>query len=491
MNLMSLTLFFTLSVALLGCDESTNPSNTGDTGGAVDSGAEGGSGGVGAAGGSGGSGGTAAAGGTGGVGGAGAAGGIGGAGGAGGAGAAGGSGGSAGSGGSGGSGGAGGAGAAGGTGGAGGAGAAGGAGGEGATGGAGGEGATDGVGGAGAAGGVGGAGGQRGLQALFDEPTVDEIAAVRADWVSRDVAPVGWRVEGTTDLGGFRVDVVSHVVDGFRHNGAIRYPRNYDPAQRYPVILKNHGGNNGHSVLSVRTLGINMRGHCSENVFIVGATFRGETLRAGQPGLLEEYVAEGPGQDEPNYWDSVFDGDIDDVIHLLNGTLANIPGADGDRIGIIGGSRGGGVSYLVSVRDPRIRRASIYYGAANHLSTHIYEAIERFVETGQRRFNPPTNMTYEVAVGPLLDGEMTFEDARHALISRSAYYFLESMPSLQLHHGTDDNAVRVEHSRQVDSWMQALGRADFQYFEYQGGGHNAGALEGAVTRANDFLCGID
>ena len=369
----------------------------------------------------------------------------------------------------------------------------GGAGGAGAEGGAGGAGAEGGAGGAGAEGGAGGAGGmpERGLEALFAEPTPDELAAIREDWAVRPMEPMGWRVEGTTRLGPYRVDVVSHVVDGFRHYGAIRFPRNYDADGSYPVIVKNHGGGNGHSVVSVRSLGVNTPGHCSENVFVIGATYRGEELRAGQDGLAEAYLAEGADPEADGYLSPALDRDADDVIHLLSGTLANVAGADPARVGMVGGSRGGGVSYMVAVRDPRIQRVAIYYGASNHISQHMYETIETFIETGRRRFNPPTNMAYEVSVGPFLDGEMTFEEARLSIIRRSGYFFIEDMPSFQLHHGARDMVVRVEHSRQVDARLRALGRANFQYFEYPEGNHSVNSLDGAADRANTFLCGLE
>ena len=325
---------------------------------------------------------------------------------------------------------------------------------------------------------------------LFADPSSVELASVRADWAARSNAVEGWRVEGTTQLGGFRIDVVSHVTDGYRHYGAVRFPRNYDPARQYPVVLKNHGGSNGHRVPAVRSIGNNQPGNCTDDFFIVGATYRGEELRAGQNGLAQSYQAEGPDPNSPEANLSALDGDATDVIQLLTGVLENMAGADGQRIGMIGGSRGAGVGYVVAVRDPRIRRAVFYYGASDHMIDHIFDAAVEYQSTGRLVGNPPTRTSLNVSVQPWLDGEIDFEEARRRLIIRSPHFFSEDMPSIQVHHGVLDRTVRVEHSRQLNDRMQALGRDDFTYFEYADGEHSVNSLEGANGRAIQFLCGL-
>ena len=253
-------------------------------------------------------------------------------------------------------------------------------------------------------------------------------------------------------------------------------------------MVEDHGGSSGHGLVSVRSLGNNMNGNCTERFFVLGATYRGETMRAGQMGLEEEYQAEGPEPDSPESIGSILDGDATDVIHLLSGVLTHIPGADPERVGMIGGSRGAGVGFVVAVRDGRIRRAALNYGAANHMIAHIYEAAVRYEETGRLVGNPPTRTSLRVAVAPWLDGEMSFAEARRNLIMRSPYFFADDLPPMILHHGAMDQTVRVEHSRQLAARMEALGRADFSYFEYPDGNHRQNSLEGATDRSLEFLC---
>ena len=349
-----------------------------------------------------------------------------------------------------------------------------------------------GAGDAGAGGEAGGAGEENPqeetLEALFADPSENELAAIRNEWAARPIGANEWRIEDTANQGDYRVDVVSHVVDGYRHYGAVRYPRNYDPNERYPVILKNHGGSNGHAIGSVRSIGNGVRDNCTERAFIVAATYRGETLRAGQQGLAEAYRAEGPEVDSPEWRDSIMNGDATDVIHLLSGVLDNISGADADRVGMVGGSRGAGVGYIVAIRDARIRRAALSYGAANHMIQHIYTAAVEYERTRRLVGNPPTQTTLKVSVAPWLAGEISFAEARRNLVMRAPYFFAEDMPEMLLHHGALDQVVRVEHSRQLAERMEALGRNDFQYFEYPEGNHSGNSLEGSTERTINFLC---
>ena len=155
---------------------------------------------------------------------------------------------------------------------------------------------------------------------------------------------------------------------------------------------------------------------------------------------------------------------------------------------MVGGSRGAGVGYIVAVRDPRIRRAALSYGAANHMIEHIYQAALEYERTRRMVGNPPTQTTLKVSVAPWLDGDITFAEARRNVVMRSPYFFAEDLPAMVVHHGVRDQVVRVEHSRQLAERMQDLERDDFQYFEYPEGNHSGNSLQGATGRTIQFLC---
>ena len=195
------------------------------------------------------------------------------------------------------------------------------------------------------------------------------------------------------------------------------------------------------------------------NFFTCHSSLRRATLR----GEVRNYLSGGES--------SVIDRDVDDVIALLNGTLANYPAADATRIVVTGGSRGGGVSHLLSVRDERIKGAAIYYGATNHLHESIATAIRTAMETGQSMQNQsPAQRWMPQYTIPRRYTE--FKRTRLALIRRSAYFFADRMP-VQVHHGTDDRAVPVVQSEVLGEKMHLQpASSTIRVFFYPGGVHS-------------------
>ncbi|MBC23209.1 MAG: hypothetical protein CMJ32_04750 [Phycisphaerae bacterium] len=315
------------------------------------------------------------------------------------------------------------------------------------------------------------------LQTLFDEPTRQELMAVRNDWDSRDLSPQGWTVHGSGTFSGLTVEVVSHVLDGNRHYGFIRYPEGYSDSGSYPVLILNHGGQNG--------VGLGILGQASQSCLrefvVIVPSFRGELLRTESLGL-GDFLSEGPN--------SEFDGDIDDTISLLNGTLAHVPGADENMILAHGGSRGGCVTHLLSIRDTRIKGAVVFFGATDHMLDSIRDQVIEIIDNGAPAGNPVINTVLNYAVDPWLNGQISFGQARLELIRRSAIHFADTSPMpMEVHHGTRDFVVPVIHSRNFDDLMQELGNGDlgFVYWEYPGGGHGSNMSE-AFGRMQQFMC---
>ena len=191
----------------------------------------------------------------------------------------------------------------------------------------------------------------------------------------------------------------------------------------------------------------------------------------------------GPLLDESGYWAGVLDGDVDDTLHLLNGALANTNGMDADRIGVHGGSRGAGVSYILAARDARIKLMGLYYGATDHLSPQIKEVIADHLENNTEIQGRDANLAWTVAVEPYQAGALSFTEARHALIRRSAIYFAEDLPRTQFHHGTNDTAVSVEQSRRLVEKRRTIPGSSFEYYEYEGVIHDGMSLTGPATRS--------
>ncbi len=320
---------------------------------------------------------------------------------------------------------------------------------------------------------------QTDLSSLHAPPTQAEIDAVKAEWATRDHAAYNWTVLHTgTLLEGFVTEIVSHEVGGNLHYAAVRYPENYDPMGSYPVLIFNHGGASGVNVASLNAF----REPCFRSFFIALPSFRSEELRTGNLAPID-YTSEGTP--------SEMDGDTDDALALLSGVLA-IPGADPTRVGVTGGSRGGGVSHLMAAKDDRIERACIYYGATDHMTLPGLQAkMEDYVDNGGG-LNPPQAATYTYGVQPYLDNTLTLAEARLELLRRSAIYFVDELPlPYQIHHGDSDAVVTPNNSQLIAAEFANLGitSPQFDYYEYPGAGHSLGGTNADNLRET-FFCAI-
>ena len=184
------------------------------------------------------------------------------------------------------------------------------------------------------------------------------------------------------------------------------------------------------------------------------------------------------------------DGDTDDAMALLTGVLENIPGADAGRVAATGSSRGAGVSHLMSVKDRRIKRTAVRFGATDHLALPgLQEVVENYYDNSGGT-NPPERTSVTYGADPYLDETLTLAEARLSLLRRSAVYFVEDLPlPYQVHHGDADNVVWVSHSRLLAAAFADLGIGDpdFTYYEYPGGGHGNN-MSGSTDLVRTLLC---
>ena len=319
------------------------------------------------------------------------------------------------------------------------------------------------------------------LSDLFAPPTTAELLAVEADWASRNPIADGWQVEDSALIAGFRVDVVSHLVDGYRHYGAVRYPAQFQPGGSHPVLVVCHGGNNGVGLGSLQGLDSLTPGTCLEDqAFVLLPSFRGESLFAGPMGT---FLSEGPT--------SVIDRDVDDTMAMLSCVLEEIPEADAGRVFAHGGSRGGAVTLVLSVRDERIQAAVEFFAASDHTLPSIQANCEALAAAGGGSgSNAVSNHAWIYAAEPYLAGTLSLAEARQVLHACSMAFFAHRLPPLQAHHGTADPAVLYEQSERLVEVMTDLGVAPpcFEFFSYPGGGHSAGSMPGCGQRLEDLLC---
>ena len=279
------------------------------------------------------------------------------------------------------------------------------------------------------------------LADVFKPPTVEEIKEVEKDWRTRDLSPRNVKEVATGEIkfgeDVFRVRVVSHLVHGQKHFGAIIMPANGNLSS-YPVIVEAKGVSWNYFHLNLDRLDAPAFMQDSRRQFIyVVPSFRGEVMNFN--GV--DYESEG---DRTNGWD----GATDDALALLNVALETTPAADPNRICVFGRSRGGTVALLMAEREPRIRCVVEWSGPTDWFSlmgTEGWTQEELFAEGLRTRAKPDETggQLVEHFLLKAVRAEESLKEVRHRLIASSPLYFARRLPRAQLHHGMEDPFVPV------------------------------------------------
>ncbi|WP_419166191.1 hypothetical protein [Candidatus Palauibacter sp.] len=316
------------------------------------------------------------------------------------------------------------------------------------------------------------------LDALFAPASAAEVGAVREDWARRDVSAAGVSVELSEEMtlgtSTATLRIISHVVTGARHFGAIIVPAGAEP-ESLPVLMYAHGGDGGVSVDDLQVVALAL-GDLSARFAYVIPSFRSESLRYGD----RAWVSEGPS----GHWDY----DVDDAIALVNVAFESTPEARPGTFSILGGSRGAGVALLTAIRDERVERVVAFFGPTDFFDRWIRAIAWKTALDGPWDL-PGLIHLDSTLIKPLVRGGITIPEARLELVRRSSVLFAADLPAVQLHHGTADFTVPVTQAESLIRTMEALGRAspDFEAFIYEGGGHDFLSLTGAIPRAVEFI----
>ena len=337
------------------------------------------------------------------------------------------------------------------------------------------------------------------LSRLFADPSQQELDAALASVSGRDHGVYDYTLVGSapTPLG--TMHVVSHTVRATNaggsfptHYGAIHVPNGPDglPATDLPVVVYSHGGDSGvEAVQPFVVFGLIDRAtgqpiadpdptaaaFVASTVMVI-PSFRSEELRTlGLPGLGQAYTSTGL----PSPWDY----DVDDAITLLNVALQEFDDAtDESRIGTVGFSRGAAVSLLMAVRDERVQVVTDFFGPADFLEAQ-FQGLAAILLAGPDQPVVPGVPTYNQAlslpgadfildalllplsqVGP---NQLAYAQARQAILFRSAAYYTERLPDLQVHHHKRDAVVPFAQSFNLNAQVQAqpnMGEYDFNEY---------------------------
>lgn len=323
---------------------------------------------------------------------------------------------------------------------------------------------------------------------LFAPPTSAERQAVQDDWNRRDVSVQNFIGGDFCDAGealGFTVELVRHTVDGHVHRGAFLTPT--DAEGRLPVVVYNHGGDQGVSIDDDVLPLLEALGERAQDFMYVVPSYRSESLRCSGVSATSEGDA------------SPWDGDVDDALALLNAALENVSTADGTRIGVLGFSRGAAVANLMAIRDERISQTISFYGPTDFYGPFAREAVESTLRGATPQL-PGVDVLMERFILPLQEGALTIAEVRPELTRRSIVAFAQALPAVQVHHGVDDPVVPTNEARLLDEALAAAGRSAeegsaYELFIYEPdppydsplAQHDPAALPASLERTGAFL----
>lgn len=226
------------------------------------------------------------------------------------------------------------------------------------------------------------------------------------------------------------IERIVYKVDGLNVTGVFAHPAHIE-AGKHPLLIFNRGGNGEFGILVLNIIQRNM-GYFAEHGYLVfGSNYRGNDGGEG----FEEFGGT----------------DIHDVLELI-AIGRQHPGWDGKNIFMLGGSRGGTMTYIAIKRGAALNAAATF-GAPSDMWA-IAEQRPEMEKVFIRRV--PNHET---------DRDATYE-ARSAVRWPQA---LTRVPLL-LMHGTADTAVLYSHSVALDDALNGL-HPDFKTVIYEGGNH--------------------
>lgn len=304
------------------------------------------------------------------------------------------------------------------------------------------------------------------LDALMAAPTDAEIAAVASDFALMTYAceDDGFEVVDTRAGVYAHFSLVAYHSEGLRIYGIVTRPKN---AGNYPLLLYNHGGESGLTTTELD--------HPLSFAFVqVASSFRSEPVYW----FGETYVSDG----EPSTWD----GDVKDALVMLS-CAEQLADVDQSRVVTFGGSRGGAVSLLAAIRLPgKFLRVVELFGPTDFFDP-IYRAdLEALLNSGAEDTRPGVDLLRNEVIVPYLDGLMSLTDARKALLRRSALYFADRLPPVQIHHGTADEIVPITQSDRLAMQLENVNTGS-EYFQYEGKGHDPNLGDELIVRILAFL----
>lgn len=223
---------------------------------------------------------------------------------------------------------------------------------------------------------------------------------------------------------------ITYLSDGLKVNGFMMKPKKEG---KYPCIIYNRGGNREFGALTTRRM-LGILGQiANEGYIIIASQYRGNGGSEGQ----EEFGGK----------------EVNDIINLT-AVLTEIEGADTDRIGMYGWSRGGMMTYIALTKTDKIK-AAVVGGAVSNSFESIKDRPG--MESG--------------VYSELVPDYEANKDAE--LRKRSAIFWVDKFPKnvpILLLHGNADWRVKPEQTLNLALEFEKH-RIPYRLMMFEGGDH--------------------
>ena len=265
--------------------------------------------------------------------------------------------------------------------------------------------------------------------------------------------PVSWPEEVVSGadaedlLAAVKVDRITYLSGGLKVQGFVLEPTSPGP---HPCLIFNRGGNREFGKISEAFLWRFLVPMANWGYVVVASQYRGNDGGEGR----EEFGG----------------ADVDDVLNLMP-LLGSIASADTSRIGMVGASRGGLMTYLALARTDRLKAAVVRAGL-----TDAFRSVEERPEMGSR------------VMAELIPGYTSNRDS--VLNTRSPVRWADRLSAttpILLLHGTADWRVSPKDALDMADALYAT-RHPFRLILFEGGDHGLSDYREEADRATrEFL----